>query len=51
MHRQYVLAQFLLLLGAFGVVEILEVTKAYVTGRQAQDHRRAFLSLSPHRRV
>jgi len=50
-HRQHVLAQLLLLLGALGVVEVLEMPEAHMAGRQAQDHGGAFLGLAPHRGV
>jgi len=50
-HRQYVLAQLLLLLGALGVIEIFEMPEAHMARCQAQDHGGAFLGLAPYRGI
>ncbi|MDT4845609.1 hypothetical protein FQZ97_796020 [compost metagenome] len=42
-------AEHLQLLVLAGVIEVLEVAETHVAGRQAQQHRRAFLLLAPHR--
>ncbi|MCY1347618.1 hypothetical protein D9M69_337350 [compost metagenome] len=48
---QHVLAEFLQAFRLLGVVEVFEVAEAHVALRQAQQHRRAFLALSPYRRA
>ncbi|MNE96086.1 hypothetical protein D3C80_1942500 [compost metagenome] len=51
MHGQHVFAEFFLLFGALGVVEIFEVTETHMARREAQDHGGALLFLTPHRRI